>query len=201
MEKPGVFVKICGLTNADDALAALDGGAGALGFNFVAGSPRYLDPAASSWIRALPASVWKVGVFVNERPTRAAEIAHNLGLDIVQLHGEESPADCPQGFRIWKAVRVDDRFSFGALDGFPAEALLLDGPRGGSGIAFDWRRAQGSPRPIVIAGGLDASNVALAIRQLRPWGVDVCSRIESSPGVKDRRLMTDFLHAALSENS
>ncbi len=197
---PSVFVKICGLTNPDDTLAAVDGGAAALGFNFFTGSPRYLDPDASQWIRLLPTTAWKVGVFVNERPARIAEIAQNLALDIVQLHGDESPADCPPNLRVWKAACIDDGFSFSAFDDFPAEALLLDGPRGGSGSAFDWSRAEGSPRPVVIAGGLDPSNVTRAIRQLRPWGVDVCSRIESSPGIKDRRLMAAFIRAALSEN-
>ncbi len=102
-----MMVKICGITNREDALAAIGGGASALGFNFYPRSPRYVRPeTAEPLLAAVPAPVWKVGVFVNESPQRVAAIAARLHLDVVQLHGEESPADFPPGLRVWKAVRV-----------------------------------------------------------------------------------------------
>jgi phosphoribosylanthranilate isomerase len=116
------------------------------------------------------------------------------------LHGDEAPAEYPAGVRVWKAVRVEEAFDIAAWRDCAAEALLLDGPAGalwgGAGKAFDWRRARGAAR-IVLAGGLDASNVREAIRQAQPWGVDACSRLESAPGKKDHRKMAAFLKAAL----
>jgi phosphoribosylanthranilate isomerase len=189
------MVKICGITNRDDALAAIDGGASALGFNFYAASPRYIEPdRAAGLIAALPGPVWKVGVFVNETPERIAAIA---GLDVAQLHGERS--DHPKGLRVWKAVHVGAGFHVADLDSCPAEAVLLDSPGGGgSGRTFDWTQATGSKKPIILAGGLDPTNIKQAIATVRPWGVDVCSRIESSPGRKDHAKMAQFLKEALS---
>src|SRR6266542_1513315 len=131
-----MVVKICGITNREDAIAAVDAGATALGFNFYPKSPRYIAPEdAATLIDLLPAKVWKVGVFVNHAD--AAEIARRIGLDILQLHGAETSA--PEGFRVWKAVRVNAEFRASAYDQFPAEALLLDGPA--SGKTFDWSLA------------------------------------------------------------
>jgi phosphoribosylanthranilate isomerase len=196
-----MIVKICGITNREDAIAAVDGGATALGFNFYPKSPRYVVPAcAAEVIAAVPEHVWKVGVFVNESRERAAEIARRLALDVVQLHGDETPRDYPENLRVWKAVRVDTGFEPDAWRGHPAEALVLDGPAGalygGAGVPFDWARARGLPN-IVLAGGLDASNVREAIMQAHPWGVDACSRLESAPGKKDHRKLAAFLQAAL----
>ncbi|MGI8990416.1 MAG: phosphoribosylanthranilate isomerase [Bryobacteraceae bacterium] len=194
-----MFAKICGITNAEDALAAIEHGAGALGFNFYPASPRYVAPhELRHWLGTLPSAVWKVGVFVNEAPARVAEIAEMLHLDVVQLHGDEKPEDFPDHLRAWKAVQVRADFAFAALDRYPAEAVLLDGPRGGSGRNFDWSLATGGSRKVIVAGGLDASNVRLAIERIQPWGVDACSRIESSPGKKDRARMAQFLKAALA---
>jgi phosphoribosylanthranilate isomerase len=195
-----MIVKICGITNLADALAAVDFGASALGFNFYPQSPRYIAPEeAARLIEALPAGPWKVGVFVNEPPESVLRIAALAHLDVVQLHGE---ADFPAGpFRVWKALPVDANFHPGRLDAYTAEAILLDAPSGelygGTGKTFDWARAAASSRKIVIAGGLDADNVAAAIQQARPWGVDACSRLESSPGRKDHARMARFLKAAL----
>jgi len=191
-----MMVKICGITNREDALAAIDGGASALGFNFYPGSPRYIDPErAAALIADLPGSIWKVGVFVNETPERIAVIS---GLDVAQLHGDEPPCSYPRG-RVWKAARVDDGFRLDDLDDCPAEAILLDSPgAGGTGRVFDWSRAAGSKKRIILAGGLDASNVKQAIATAQPWGVDVCSRIESAPGRKDHAKMAQFLKEALS---
>ncbi len=193
-----MMVKICGITNREDALAAIEGGAAALGFNFYPGSPRYIDPERAAVIAAGLAVV-KVGVFVNESPARIGEIARHAGLDVAQLHGAETEADYPQGIRVWKAARVDETFRIADLDALPAEAFLLDSPGGGgTGRTFDWSRAAGSKRRIILAGGLDASNVKQAIAAARPWGVDVCSRIESAPGRKDHVKMAQFLKEATS---
>ena len=196
-----MIVKICGITNREDALAAAAGGASALGFNFYHKSPRYIPPErAAEIIAELPVSVWKVGVFVNDPPHTVARVAREAGLDIVQLHGDEEPSEYPAGLRVWKAVRVDAGFSLAAWSRCPAEALLLDGPAGalfgGAGHAFDWTAAAGAARRIVLAGGLGPDNVREAIAQARPWGVDACSRLESAPGRKDHMKMAQFLEAA-----
>ncbi len=194
-----MILKICGITNQEDADAAIEGGANALGFNFYPGSPRYIDPAAASGVQTA-AGVRRVGVFVNEPRARVEEIARAARLDVAQLHGDEPAAEYPAGFTVWKAARVGEGFDFAPFDGLPIEALVLDGPAGelygGAGKAFDWRIAASGARRIILAGGLDASNVARAISLAHPWGVDACSRIESAPGKKDYNKMNDFLQAA-----
>jgi phosphoribosylanthranilate isomerase len=196
-----MIVKVCGITNRDDAEAAIAGGASALGFNFYPQSPRYIDPNRAAEIVAnLPPRIWKVGVFVNEHPHRIAEIASQARLDIAQLHGDETESAYPAGIRIWKAARVDANFRVINLEANRAEAILLDAPAeqayGGTGRTFDWTRAAGSTLRIILAGGLDASNVRQAIAAANPWGVDVCSRIESQPGRKDHFKMAQFLKEA-----
>jgi len=191
-----MMVKICGITNLGDALAAIEGGAAAIGLNFWPRSSRYIAPeSARRLIEELPADVRKVGVFVDEEPGAVAAVVRETGIDIVQLHGRETARDFPEGLRVWKAIRIGDEFDRTALDQFPAEALLLDGPA--NGVPFDWRVAAGIPRKVIVAGGLDAENVGRAIEQARPWGVDACSRIESAPGKKDHGKMAQFLKAAL----
>jgi phosphoribosylanthranilate isomerase len=194
-----MILKICGITNSADAAAAMECGASALGFNFYAGSPRYISPESAAGIRSA-SGVRRVGVFVNEDRARVEEIARIASLDVAQLHGDETPEDYPAALAVWKAVRVTESFDSSRYDGWPAEALLLDGPAaelyGGAGKSFDWRLAGVSSRRIILAGGLDASNVAEAIALVRPWGVDACSRIESAPGKKDHKKMTEFLQAA-----
>jgi phosphoribosylanthranilate isomerase len=191
-----MMVKICGITNLEDALAAVEGGASALGFNFWPRSPRYVTPeAARKLIERLPAAVCKVGVFVDEEAGAVTGVAGEAGLDVVQLHGHERASDFPSGVRVWKALRIGEDFDRAAFDQYPAEALLLDGPA--NGVTFDWTVAAGIGRKVIVAGGLDAGNVGKAIAQARPWGVDACSRIESTPGKKDRNKMAQFLKAAL----
>jgi phosphoribosylanthranilate isomerase len=191
-----MMVKICGITNLEDALAAIEGGAAALGFNFWPRSPRYIAPeSARRLIENLPENVDKVGVFVDEAPGAVAAVASETGLDVVQLHGRETVSDFPVGLRVWKAIRIGEEFDRAALDQFPAEALLLDGPS--NGVPFDWTIAAGISRKVIVAGGLDAGNVGREIEQARPWGVDACSRIESAPGKKDHGKMAQFLKAAL----
>jgi phosphoribosylanthranilate isomerase len=190
-------VKICGLTNLEDTLAAAEQGAAAVGFNFYPMSPRYIQPdALEPWIASVPAGVWKVGVFVDEPAERVAEVSHRLGLDIAQLHGAETAANIPVGPRVWKAARIVPGFDFSRVEDFPAEALLLDGPA--NGIPFDWTLAAHRHRKIILAGGLDADNVRGAIERVHPWGIDVCSRIESAPGKKDHARMKRFIQTVLS---
>jgi phosphoribosylanthranilate isomerase len=192
------MIKICGITNREDALAAIEGGAAALGFNFYPASPRYIAPdQAAAIIAGLPSAIWKVGVFVDESPETMLRIARQAGLDIAQLHGSESPVDYPQGIRVWKAIRVGQAFSLPTL--LPAEAVLLDGLA--SGQSFDWTRVPHGTARLILAGGLDAGNVRQAIEQVRPWGVDACSLLESAPGRKDHFKMAEFLRAALAASS
>jgi phosphoribosylanthranilate isomerase len=192
-----MMVKICGITNLEDALAAVEGGASALGFNFWPGSPRHVAPEnARALVAKLPAGVCKVGVFVDEAPETVAAVAREVGLDVAQLHGHETASNFPPGVRVWKAIRIGGHFDRAGLDQYPAEALLLDGTA--NGVSFEWTLAAGIPKKVIVAGGLDASNVSKAIEQARPWGVDACSRLESTPGKKDHVKMTQFLKAALS---
>jgi phosphoribosylanthranilate isomerase len=193
-----MILKICGITNQPDADAAIAAGATAIGFNFYPRSPRYIAPELAA--RITTPGVRRVGVFVNEPAARITGIASIAALDVAQLHGDETPGEYPSGIAVWKAVRVSPDFDFSQWDQSPSEALLLDGPAaelyGGAGHTFDWTLAHNIRHRIVVAGGLDASNVARAILLARPWGVDSCSRIESSPGKKDHMKMIDFLHAA-----
>lgn len=192
------MVKICGITNRDDALAASGAGAGALGFNFYRKSPRFVEPERAAEIGRGLAAV-KIGVFVNEAPAAVREVCARAGMDVAQLHGGEAPA----GVRIWRACRVPATGEFAFPDGEEAEAFLLDTASeelaGGTGRSFPWTaaRAHGGQR-VIIAGGLHGGNVRMAIEQARPWGVDACSRIEASPGRKDRSKMIEFIQAALA---
>jgi phosphoribosylanthranilate isomerase len=211
-----MILKICGITDQEDATAAVEGGANAIGFNFYPPSPRYITPERAAEI-GTPAGVRRVGVFVNEARERVEEVARMAALGVAQLHGDETLAEYPAGLAVWKAARVTAGFDLSQYDDCPAEALLLDGPAaemyGGSGKNFDWSlaakektkkadgptNAVGTPvrsTKIILAGGLDSSNVARAIALARPWGVDACSRIESAPGKKDLKKMRAFLEAA-----
>jgi phosphoribosylanthranilate isomerase len=191
-----MMVKICGITNREDALAAVEAGASAIGFNFYRESPRYISHTGAAMIgEKIPANVWKVGVFVNETPEAIARIVLDAGLDVAQLHGSSHM----RGMRIWQAVSA-----VGTVAGPLAEsveALLIDTPSneafGGTGKTWDWTQAPHLEQKIIIAGGLDASNVRTAIEQAKPWGVDACSRIEKSPGLKDHDKMRRFIAAAL----
>jgi len=191
-----MMVKICGITNREDAFVAVDAGASAIGFNFYRESPRYISHTGAAMIsEKIPASVWKVGVFVNESPETIAKIVLAVGLDVAQLHGTSTA----RGVRIWRALSaVDDP----DLLNEEVEAVLIDSPSdevfGGTGKTWDWTQAPHLERKIVIAGGLDGDNVRLAIEQAQPWGVDACSRIEKSPGLKDHDKMRRFIQAALN---
>jgi phosphoribosylanthranilate isomerase len=170
-----------------------------VGFNFYSRSARYVSPQTAAAIAAMmPAKVLKVGVFVNEQPAMVAGIARAVDLDVVQLHGGDAPA----GFRWWRACRVNAGAVSDVESAAGAEAILLDtavaGMHGGTGCTFAWHLARMDGWRVVVAGGLDASNVGDAIGAARPWGVDACSRIELTPGRKDHTKMREFIQAALA---
>jgi phosphoribosylanthranilate isomerase len=185
-----MMVKICGITNGEDAQAAADAGADALGFNFFPGSPRYITPDCAA---AIDAAGLRVGVFVDEPPEIVEAISREARLDIVQLHGSEK-ACCYGSLRVWKAYRITNGWP--EVDTSGVEALLLDGPAPGTGQGFAWSSIPPLPVPFILAGGLGADNVGEAIRQVRPWGVDACSRLERAPGLKDHDKVRRFVSAA-----
>lgn len=198
-----MMVKICGITNQDDAEAAVEAGASALGFNFWRDSPRYISPTGASLIiEKIGRVVLHVGVFVDELPETIAKIALQASLNVAQLHGESKCAALPA----WRACSVGHALDPDCLADPFAEAFLLDtassGQRGGTGVPFRWALAKeaaaATGKKVIVAGGLDETNVQTAIAQAQPWGVDACSRIESVPGRKDRRKMAEFIRAARS---
>ncbi len=200
--RPAAIIKVCGVTNREDALEAEAAGATAIGFNFYAQSPRYIEPAEAARIGAALAGIVKVGVFVREDPGRVVRICVETGMDVAQLHGGEGN----RALTIWRACRVPASGEFQFPDDGEAEALLLDAASetlaGGTGTTFLWRVARGAGgRPVIVAGGLDASNVGQAIREAQPWGVDACSRIENRPGRKDHQKMREFIRTARAEFS
>jgi phosphoribosylanthranilate isomerase len=200
-----VRVKICGITSLGDALAAVDAGADALGFIFYESSPRKVSTeAARNIIRELPPFVAKVGVFVNEREQTMLITAAQIGLDTLQLHGEEPPApwlNC--SLKTIKAFRVRDADSLLAMRTYDTSAWLLDsfvvGEPGGTGAKFNWDlavEAKKLGRPIILAGGLTPENVTDAVGKVQPYAVDVSSGVESSPGRKDHMKVRRFIAAA-----
>ena len=201
-----VLVKICGITTEADALLAVALGADALGFVF-APSVRQVSPQAVGHIvERVPRHIVTVGVFRNESPQRVVEIVNGIGLRGAQLHGEESPADSS-----YVAARVPwtikafpaGHLGIGRLEDYGAHVVLVDAASPGSGEVFDWRLAEGvvDPGKLILAGGLDPTNVADAIHHLHPFGVDVSSGVESAPGRKDPRKLRDFVVAAREASS
>lgn len=199
-------VKICGITNLDDARVALDAGAWAIGLNFFPGSVRYIEPAKAGGIRAaLPADANIVGVFVNQDRDTVASIQREVGLSLLQFHGDEPPAFCT-GWSVptIKAIRIRDRTSVASARGYAVDFILADayveGAYGGTGQRFDPNILQDLDRSrLILAGGLGPDNVAEAIRMLRPAAVDVASGVERAPGLKDHQLIRRFIanaHAA-----
>ena len=196
-----MFVKICGTTSEEDALLAVAMGADGLGFIF-APSPRQVSPSAvADIVKRLPPEVITVGVFRDESPERVVEIVNRTGLKGAQLHGRETPEQAK-----WIRARVPftiqafpagDRAVRNALD-YGADIVLIDSPKPGSGQVFDWSWAGEVPRSarLMLAGGLHPENVADAISQVRPWGVDVVTGVEQSPGRKDARKVRAFIQAA-----
>ena len=197
-------VKICGVTNVADALAAAGAGADMIGLNFYEKSPRHVVPAQAAEIaRALPPFVLKVGVFVNPTEAQVLEAVAACGLNLLQFHGDEDSAFCTQfGVMSVKALRVRDAESLQTLANFDTDAFLLDAYSkaglGGTGEKFNWELAvavQKFGKPIFLAGGLTPENVADAVRQVRPFAVDVSSGVESAPGKKDAAKVRAFIAA------
>jgi len=183
-----MMVKICGITRREDAEAAVEAGASALGFVFYPQSPRFVTPQRAEELgRGI--DVWKVGVFVDETAASIEAVMRAAKLDVAQVYGGAAPVVA----RVWQAFRI------GSTEPRPLgsgpEAVLLDSLSNGQN--FDWTLARGIADKVIIAGGLDAANVAQAVRIAEPWGVDASSRLESSPGVKDHEKMKRFLEAAL----
>lgn len=196
-----VFVKICGITNEKDALFAVAMGADAVGFVF-APSTRQIQPAqARDIIRRLPYETLTIGVFRDETPQRAVEIANMIGLGGVQLHGREAPGEVAWvrervGFVV-KAFAAGDPL-FERVDDYEVDAVMIDSSVPGSGTVFDWSLAEHIPldKKLIVAGGLTPENVQLAIEQIRPWGVDVSTGVERAPGRKDASKVRRFINAA-----
>jgi phosphoribosylanthranilate isomerase len=202
-----VRVKICGVTSLEDAHLVAECGADAAGFNFWPQSPRYCDPELARDIGAqMPASMDRVGVFVNATVAEIEEIARLAGLSAVQLHGQESAQDCSRiSFPVIKAIPVTADLDGSKLAAYDVAAFLLDAPtpaHGGSGTVFDWSLAAALDlhRPAIIAGGLTPANVGGAIAALHPYGVDVASGVEASPGVKDPGKVAAFMAAVAGED-
>lgn len=198
-------IKICGITTLDDALHAVEAGADALGFVFYKESPRHIFPEEAARIIAqLPPFVQVVGLFVNEQPDQVNGTADLCRLDLVQLHGDETPAYCEQiKRRILKAFRVRTLTCLDPMADYRTAGILLDtySPSfyGGTGTAFNWEIATEAVKRhqrIVLAGGLTPDNVADAVRQVHPWAVDVSSGVEQAPGRKDHQKVREFIRAA-----
>jgi phosphoribosylanthranilate isomerase len=199
-------VKICGLTSAEDVIMCAEAGARALGFVYYGRSPRAISPGHSREIsRGLPKNVKKVGVFVNSKPETVMEVAERVGLDMVQLSGDEPPEDVARitGVRVTKAFRLARLQDLERIRDYETvNAILIDaatrGHYGGTGIQADWelaRLVKKFGKPVILAGGINGGNVARALREVKPAGIDVCSGVESRPGVKDPRKVRALFRA------
>jgi len=203
------FIKICGITNIDDARAAVAAGADALGFNFYNRSPRYIaPPAAREIVEQLPSSILTVGVFVNEEtPESVKKIASEAGVTAFQLHGDESPAYCRElsDRYVIKTLTVSGDFDIQMVQHYDVNAIMLDtrdnNLRGGTGRVFDWSVAievnKVAPK-LFLAGGLSPENISEAIELVRPYAVDACSALEDRPGIKNHDRMRAFVELARS---
>lgn len=203
-----VRVKICGITRLSDALAAVEAGADAVGFVF-AKSPRKVSEAGAKAIASsLGPWVTKVGVFVNEKPVNIVRTMRRCGLDAVQLHGDEPATEArglrAMGYTVIKAVRVGGKLDARAIEAYPADAVLLDTASpdvyGGTGKKFDWKLLKGLrlKKPVIVSGGLKPGNVKGLLKSYKPYGVDVSSGVESSPGKKDQGSVRKFIKNAKS---
>lgn len=197
-----VKVKICGIRTLEEAETAIEAGADALGFNFWPRSPRFIAPAeAREIVKRLSPLVSLIGVFVNETRQHIIETASLVGLQAIQLHGDEPPAFCKDfgTLRVIKALRVGEAFDCHEIEQYAASMILLDsqvkGSYGGTGHRFDWRMAIEAKgyAPLMLAGGLRLENIAEAITLVRPAAVDVCSGIEAEPGRKDLDKLREFM--------
>lgn len=195
-------VKICGITNVEDARLSCELGADAIGFNMYPRSPRYLPPtAAREIVEVIPPLVAKVGLFVNEEADRIKALLSELQFDLLQFHGDESNEFCRQfGLPFIKVLRIKDATDLELIDEYPdSEGILLDahvvGQFGGTGKTIDWTQLTDISIPMLLAGGLTPENVAEAIRIVAPYGVDVSSGVEREPGKKDPERLRAFFKA------
>ena len=199
-------IKICGVTNANDAHACIGLGADMIGFNFYPASPRYIQPiVVRRIVDGLPARTRAVGIFVDADPAEIRKLAKIAGVRCVQLHGHTTPESCSElarEFRVIRAVSTDARFEPEHIAAFPFCDVLIDAYhpelRGGTGRRCDWsaaRTAMRYTRCLILSGGLDAQNVDQAIDEVRPHAVDVCSGVERAPGVKDHPALKKFINA------
>ncbi len=205
-----VLVKICGITNVEDAEAAVQAGADALGFVFFPRSPRFVKIDTAAYIaRNIPSHIWRVGVFINPSEDLLTDAIDACGLTVIQLHGDETPEVCSQvlqlGVQVMKAFRVKDISVMKEVERYRADYVLLDTymehAYGGTGAAFNWeigREIVAKGMKVFLAGGLTPENVANAVRIVRPFGVDVSSGVEHSPGRKDPARLRAFIRAAKS---
>ncbi len=214
MTTPRVRIKICGITRPEDALAAARHGADALGLVFYPGSPRAVSIETARGITdCLPPFICKVGLFVNAAENEVQAVLDNVNLDLLQFHGTETPEACRRyGKPFIKAIRMQDNVDPAAVAGRYADAsgVLLDsyveGMEGGTGQPFDWSRIPSKfSHPLILAGGLNASNVARAIQQVRPYAVDVSGGVELTKGIKDEMKIAEFIrevrHAEIESGS
>jgi phosphoribosylanthranilate isomerase len=194
-------IKICGITNSNDAQVAIDAGANALGFNFYRNSPRYITPVrARRIVEAVPGEFLRIGVFVNTSEQELLNVAEQVQLDALQLHGDNCPIPVTSRYRIWRSIGPE---ALRDESDAQVEAYVVDTPTpafGGSGKTFDWELARGNRCRIILAGGLHAGNVKKAVETAHPWGVDACSRLESQPGEKDWQKVREFVRAARTAN-
>lgn len=199
-------IKVCGVTNVKDARACAELGADMIGFNFYPGSPRYIEPEiARQIVETIPRSARAVGVFVDASADDIRSTAKRAGIESVQLHGDFSPEICRElarEFRVIRAFRTEARFQPEDAGAFPDCDVLLDAYhaelRGGTGVTCDWSAARATlpfARFLILSGGLNAQNIAHAIAAVAPHAVDVCSGVESAPGVKDYRTIEKFIAA------
>lgn len=201
------LVKICGLTELEDSLAAIELGADFLGFNFYSQSPRYLSyEKASKIFQEIPPNIPKVGVFVNEEYENIVDLTQFLGLDYLQFHGDESPEFCnAMGHPWFKAIRLGKDEDLQGINSYESDWVLIDafvpGQYGGTGAKPDWelaKRVKNMGKKMFLAGGLNPENVQLAIATVQPYAVDVSSGVEAKPGKKDFKKMEDFINRAKS---
>lgn len=196
-------IKICGITNVDDAMCAAELGADALGFIFYPGSKRFIEPEnAALIISKLPPYVTSVGVFVNQGTDAIRSVKERTGIDVVQLHGDET-AECCRSlpYRVVKAIRLKERPDIQRIELYPVQAILFDkyseGAYGGTGKSFEWGwlRDLNTSKKIILSGGLGPDNVVEAVKTVRPYAVDVSTGVEEAPGRKSAEKMKKFIEA------
>jgi phosphoribosylanthranilate isomerase len=204
-----LFVKICGVTNADDATCAFESGADAIGFNFYPSSKRFIVPEKAREIsEALDISILRVGVFVNPARDYVDATIRQVTLNAIQFSGNETPDDV-SGYelKVFKAIHITGVESLAALKLYGVDAFLLDthrdGDFGGTGETFDWDIARKAKQfgKVILAGGLTPQNVSAAVRLVQPYGVDVSSGVESRQGIKDHKKIKDFIRRAREEHA